>query len=40
VLGKMGTLTPDEARKLAGDALSAVAKGSDPSADRHAAWTS
>jgi integrase len=36
VLGKVGTLTPDEARKLAGDALSAVAKGSDPSADRHA----
>jgi integrase len=36
VLGRVGTLTPDEARKLAGDALSAVAKGSDPSADRHA----
>ena len=36
VLGKVGTLTPDEARKLAGDALSAVARGSDPSADRHA----
>ncbi len=36
VLGKLGTLTPDEARKLAGDALGAVAKGSDPSADRHA----
>jgi integrase len=36
VLGKIGTLTPDEARKLAGEALSAVAKGSDPSADRHA----
>jgi integrase len=36
VLGKIGTLTPDEARKLAGDAFSAVAKGSDPSADRHA----
>jgi integrase len=36
VLGKVGTLTPDEARELAGDALSAVAKGSDPSADRHA----
>jgi integrase len=36
VLGKIGTLTPDEARKLAGEALSAVAKGGDPSADRHA----
>jgi integrase len=36
VLGKIGTLTPDEARKLAGDVLSAVAKGGDPSADRHA----
>jgi Arm DNA-binding domain/Phage integrase, N-terminal SAM-like domain len=36
VLGKVGTLTPDEARNLAGDALSAVARGSDPSADRHA----
>jgi len=36
VLGKVGTLTPDEARKLAGDTLNAVAKGSDPSADRHA----
>jgi integrase len=34
-LGRVGTLTPDEARKLAGEALSAVAKGSDPSADRH-----
>jgi integrase len=36
VLGRVGTLTPDEARKLAGDALSAVAKGNDPSANRHA----
>jgi hypothetical protein len=36
VLGKIGTLTPDEARQLAGDVLSTVAKGSDPSADRHA----
>jgi integrase len=36
-LGKIGTLTPDEARKLARDRLGAVAKGSDPSGDRHAA---
>ena len=36
VIGKVGTLTPDEARTLANDALRAVAKGSDPSAERHA----
>jgi hypothetical protein len=36
VLGKVGTLTPDQARKLAGDILGTVAKGSDPSAERHA----
>src|SRR4051812_9470977 len=36
VLGKVGTLTPDEARKLAGDVLRDVAKGNDPSAERHA----
>src|SRR5262245_48795497 len=36
VIGKVGTLTPDEARTLAGDALRAVAKGGDPSAERHA----
>ena len=36
VIGKVGTLTPDEARILAGDALKAAAKGADPSADRHA----
>ena len=36
VIGKVGTLTPDEARTLAGDALKAAAKGADPSADRHA----
>jgi len=36
VIGKVGTLTPDEARNLAGDALRAVARGSDPSAERHA----
>ncbi len=36
VIGKVGTLTPDEARTLAGDALKAAAKGGDPSADRRA----
>jgi len=36
VLGRVGTLTPDEARTLASDVLKAVAKGSDPSAERHA----
>ena len=36
VIGKVGTLTPDEARTLAGEALNAAAKGADPSADRHA----
>ena len=36
VLGKVGTLTPDEARKLAGDALRTAARGGDPSAERHA----
>ena len=36
VIGKVGTLTPDEARTLAGDALKDVAKGGDPSAERHA----
>jgi integrase len=36
VIGKVGTLTPDEARTLAGEALKAAAKGADPSADRHA----
>jgi len=36
VIGKVGTLTPDEAHNLAGDALRAVARGSDPSAERHA----
>jgi integrase len=35
-IGKVGTLTPHEARILAGDALKAAAKGGDPSADRHA----
>jgi hypothetical protein len=36
VLGKVGTLTPDEARKLAGEKLGLVAKGADPSGDRQA----
>src|SRR5262245_32546019 len=35
VLGKVGTLTPDEARGLARDHLASVAKGSDPSHERH-----
>ena len=37
VLGRVGTLTPDEARTLAGDKLKEVAKGGDPSGDRKAA---
>ena len=36
VLGKLGTLTPDQARKLAAEALRAVAEGDDPSAERRA----
>ena len=36
VIGKIGTLAPDEARRLAGDALQFAAKGGDPSAKRHA----
>jgi integrase len=36
VIGKVGTLTPDEARQLASDALKAATKGGDPSAERHA----
>jgi integrase len=35
-IGKVGTLAPDEARRLAGDALRAAARGADPSAERHA----
>src|SRR5262249_61119381 len=34
-LGKVGTLTPEEARSEARDALGKVDKGGDPSADRH-----
>ena len=37
VLGKLSVLTPDEARKLAGDKLKEVTQGGDPSADRHRA---
>jgi integrase len=37
VIGKVGSMTPDEARKLAREKLNAVAKGADPSAERHAA---
>ena len=39
-LGKVGTLTPDEARILARDKLVAATKGADPSAERHAARAS
>jgi len=34
-IGKVGVLTPDEARTLAGDKLKEAAKGGDPSAERH-----
>ncbi len=37
VIGKAGTLTPDEARRLARERLAEVAKGADPSAERHVA---
>lgn len=36
-IGKLGVLTPDEARAIASDKLKEVAKGGDPSADRHRA---
>jgi integrase len=36
VLGKVGTLTPDEARTAARRKLARVAEGADPSAERHA----
>jgi integrase len=39
VLGRVGELTPDEARELAAEKLKGVRKGADPSADRHAART-
>lgn len=37
VIGAVGTLTPEEARGIARQKLAEVAKGADPSADRHAA---
>jgi integrase len=37
VIGRVGVLTPEEARDLASDQLKAATKGADPSADRHAA---
>jgi integrase len=37
VLGRVGVLTPDHARTLAGDKLKEVSLGGDPSADRHLA---
>ena len=36
VIGKVGAITPDRARQIARDKLTAVAKGHDPSAERHA----
>jgi len=35
-IGKVGTLTPDEARMIARDKLAAATRGADPSAERHA----
>jgi integrase len=35
VLGRVGEMTPDEARQLAADKLAEVRKGRDPSAERH-----
>jgi len=35
-LGKVGVVTPEEARQRAREALGEVSKGADPSADRHA----
>src|SRR5262245_58671413 len=37
VLGRVGELTPDEARQLAADKFKEARRGGDPSADRHAA---
>jgi integrase len=37
VLGRVGELTPSEARRLAGDKLNEARTGGDPSAERHAA---
>ena len=38
-IGRVGTLTPDEARTEAREKLAAATKGADPSAERHAAKT-
>lgn len=35
-IGRVGVLTPEQARKNAGEKLNSVAKGKDPSAERHA----
>ena len=35
-IGRVGVLTPDQARKIAIDRLAEVAKGADPSAERRA----
>jgi len=35
VIGRVGTLTPEEARKQAREKLASVSKGNDPSAERH-----
>jgi integrase len=40
VLGRVGELTPDQARELASDRLKQVRLGRDPSAERHAARSS
>jgi integrase len=40
VIGKVGTLAPEEARRLAREKLASVAAGADPSAQRKAARTS
>ena len=40
VLGKVGVLAPEGARRLAADALKAVAEGGDPSAERRAVRSS
>jgi integrase len=39
-IGKVGTLTPEEARDIARDKLVAAIKGADPSAERHTAKAS
>jgi integrase len=38
-IGKLGTLTPEEARRLARDKLVEATRGGDPSAERHAVKT-